>query len=493
MGPLRLRPRASSSSPATEPAPAAHRDRWFGALWPLAILFHLAGNGGHLLALDGIGVLQLGLVAAALVQLLVPSDRSALVLAVWYLLVLWLKLPVVGNHEIVLGLMALTVAVAVPMADRRGDGDWMGPAAPVLRAVLLVAYGFMALSKWNRAFFDPDVSCAVVFGDDLLGPIGLAPTDHGAIAWLAIVATAVIETAVPVTLGVRRLRRIGVPMAVGFHGVLALDPVSHVWDFSAALLPLFLLFASAGVRHRLDLVVDRARRLPRRTAVLAAAVVVCGHAVAQLAWVRGGTPPWPVAFPLWLALWAGTLTVIAIQWRAAASAKERGAIGDAGGVGRPGVPAGLWLVVALAAVNGASPYLEWRSAAAFNMYSNLAIVDGTSNHLLVPALRDVPDTSSVVKILDADGDPALDHYRERDLRLPAANLHRHLRNNPDLEPVIDRGSGPERVGVQPSADGGLRSLWETIGHKLAFRRAVDGAAADGDGPARCQRSWGPLG
>ena len=40
--------------------------------------------------------------------------------------------------------------------------------------MLLVAYAFAALAKWNTGFLDPTVSCAVVYTDQWLGGFGLA-------------------------------------------------------------------------------------------------------------------------------------------------------------------------------------------------------------------------------------------------------------------------------------------------------------------------------
>ena len=461
-------------------------DRWFGVLWPLAVLLHLAGNPAHLLALNHIGVMQLAVVAAAVGLLVAPSGPAAVGLAGTYLVVLWLKLPVVGNHEIVLGLTALVVLVAVMAAERIDhpdrNGDWVGAAAPTLRVMLVVAYGFMALAKWNRGFLDVVHSCAVLFGDEMLGGFGLGPGAHRPIAWLVIAASIAIETAVPILLVVRRTRLIGVPLAIGFHGFLSLDPASHIWDFSSALLPLFLLFAGAQVRARLDGFADRLHAVGRTTALGGAGLLVATQAVVLLAWIRFGTPPWPVAYPLWLAVLA-LVALVLFQHRVEPTVALAGEASlELGRTAR----VALLAVVTLAALNGVAPYLELRSAAAFNMYSNLAVVDGTTNHLLVPALRSTPEAPTFVRILDADGDANLDHYHRNDLLLPAATLERHLAANPGLAPVVQRGDGPETVAAASTADGS--GLLGTVVHKLGFRRAVDGA-----GTHRCGRAWGPLG
>ena len=76
--------------------------RWLSILWPLAILFHLAGNGGHLLALTSVGMLQVGLVILAGWTLVQPRPAVAAGLAALYLTVLWIKMPAVSYTHLTL-------------------------------------------------------------------------------------------------------------------------------------------------------------------------------------------------------------------------------------------------------------------------------------------------------------------------------------------------------------------------------------------------------
>lgn len=135
------------SGPARRPPGGA----WFASLWALAILLHLAANDGHLLAGDRIGLAQLLLTVWAAVTLLWPSARAVGALAVMYLVVFWMKSPVVGNHEVLLALGSTTMAIAV----FRRPKSWAAMVAPAGRWVLVVAYGFIAFSKLNWGFFDP--------------------------------------------------------------------------------------------------------------------------------------------------------------------------------------------------------------------------------------------------------------------------------------------------------------------------------------------------
>ncbi|MEM7325333.1 MAG: hypothetical protein AAF531_19755 [Actinomycetota bacterium] len=496
-------------------------------LWPAAILFHLAANGHHLVPLDRIGGLQLLLAAAAVGAIVRPRPWLSAALGATYLLVFWLKLPVVGNHEVLLALVALAVVIAVPHAARRGTW-WVPVAAPAIRSALLIGYGSIAISKLNTGFFDLAVSCAVVFADELLGPFGPGGGPVGLPAWSAVWLTAGIELVIPVLLVVGRTRRLGLAVALTFHLVLALDPVSHIWDFSATLLPMFLLFGSTELRRTLDRAADRIRGVPKRelTLLLVTLCSVQGLFLLLTA-VRGAEPdgssvlwslvgPWFPAYPVWLVVGGGTLALACRAVRRP-SAPGRSPFGDepVGGTdvqrgadpGRDGAERGnrpgrehrlrpaapLLIVVGLAMLNGLGPYLEYRSAAAFNMYANLAVVDGRSNHLIVPAVRSADGEPSVVRLHAAAPDSALVHYLEADLLLPAENLDRYLREHADQDPLVSRPGGPIRsarsLGFGGDTQGGMvADVTDTLRHKLGFRRAVDGTGAH-----RCQRAWGPIG
>ena len=115
------------------------------------------------------------------------------------------------------------------------------------------------------------------------------------------------------------------------------------------------------------------------------------------------------------------------------------------------------------------------------MYSNLAVVDGTTNHLLVPAGARLSDAHArLVEITEAEG-LDLDFYIDSDWRLPEVMLIDHLADRPGAV-VLGRVGGDEVrfTGGERHA----RPLWQ---RKLQVFRAVDGS-----GPVGCQPSFGPA-
>ncbi|MDH3295586.1 MAG: hypothetical protein OER95_14800, partial [Acidimicrobiia bacterium] len=199
--------------------------RWLARLWPLAILFHLAGNSEFIAALVNgrpttVALAQVGLAATAVLLLANPTPPVGMMLAALFLAVTWLKTPRIGNHEVLLALVGAVLLLSALFFDDR----WLARAAPALRWLFVISYGAMALSKLNEGFLSSQVSCAVVFGDELGRWIGIEASSNPHLSRAAIVIAVVTELSIPVLLVGRRWRNLGVLVGLVFHTGLALDP-----------------------------------------------------------------------------------------------------------------------------------------------------------------------------------------------------------------------------------------------------------------------------
>ncbi len=463
--------------------------RWLTVAWPLALIFHLLANVS---AIPVAAVLQLVAAVVAVLVLLRPRLIYVGVLAAVFPVITYLKAPFVGNHELILAFSAWVVMASVISSRRR----WPATALPLLRWVLIIAYGSIAISKLNRSFLDPSVSCAVQFADEFSTWIGFRASEVRSLSLAAIWATVVIELAIPVLLLVRRLRLIGVVVALCIHFALALEPASHVFDFTATLFPLFLAFAPVEIRERIsDRIDDLAGGLGRSLLALGALTVMVASVVVVAA---TPAPPWAVPYPAWLLVGTTTLWWVLTGIRSRLRA-GRGWDGDP--VTGPRRPALLLPIVLLLVVNAVSPYLGLRTATAFNMYSNLETVEVDGDHLLFSGVDGVR-SHELVRIVDAPDDHPLDYYVTEDRAVPADNLRWYQRerlasadspgeaSNADEEVVLEwlvstSADPPTRLSDLDPGPGGWRS---TLAHKFGFIRPVDLSS-----PARCLRSWGPAG
>ncbi len=463
----------------TEPPQPNRPARWFCVAWPLAVLFHLVGNPYHLLVGDVVGRFQIALALAALWLLAESSSAdsgrgrpaAAAVLGALHLVVLFLKLPVVGNHEVLLGLIALSAVLSVAVGGRR----WFDISAPSLRYALIVSYAWIAWSKLNTGFLDPEVSCAVVFGDEMGEWVGLAVSES--VFWSAavITITLLVESSVPLLLLWPATRTIGVLVGMGFHFGLALDPVAHVWDFSSVLVALFLLFSPLDVQLGLD---RRVRGLADRHGRYFLVLLVAMALAVDSIIVKAGQPQWWLAYPLWFIYGgAAALLVVRTLWRGHRSAE----VSEATPLGRC-APVGL-VVVAFALLNGLSPYLELRTAGAYNMYSNLHTAQGDSNHLVVRrTLPLIPQ--DLWSVAEADGDDALGVYSLESLLVPERNLARFVAGGGTSQATLYRA---EEALSLDQIDLDTDGFGFVIGSKLGALRAVDPME-----PKRCLRTWGPA-
>lgn len=464
------------------------RHRWFMVAWPLAIIFHLLANISNIpLA----AALQLVAAVMAALVLLRPRLSYVLTLATVFPIITYLKAPFIGNHEMILAMTALVVLASGLASGHR----WPATALPILRWLLIIAYASIAISKLNRSFFDPSVSCAVQFADEFSGWLGFRVSDFRSLSLAAIWTTVIVELSIPVLLVVRRLRVVGVLVAMVFHFILALEPAGHVYDFTATLFPLFVAFAPATVRETISDRIDRlAGGLGRTAIAFGSLTVIVAHLTVIVA---TSAPVWTVAYPVWLIV--GTTALWWVFSSIVARSRERGSwSGDR--VAARGPLAIVVPVVAILAVNAAAPYLQLRTAAGFNMYSNLETVGVDGDHVL-SGLLDGVRSHELVLITDAPEDHPLAYYVTEGRALPADNLRWFQRDRRAVASPAELASDDEvtlqwLAGSAAVDDPGRLSdvevgdgAWsERLAHKLGFVRAVDLSS-----PAGCLRTWGPAG
>jgi hypothetical protein len=316
-------------------------------------------------------------------------------------------MPMTGNHWLAAGLVSASVLVTGSREER------LFPAA---RLILVAFYSFAAFAKINTGFFDPEVSCAVFFANQNLESWGLP--NIGANSYLArstIWATVAIELAVVPLLLIRRTRYWGVLLGSVFHVLISFDLAQHFYDFTAVLLPLFALFLPETTLGTIRFAPEGVRDAIKK--VLSSLVV----AVSALLVLTASLPLTALSFRLltllpfllWIPfalLWLRWLFQLrprpfAISWRT----------GFGGAV-----------VVALAVVNGATPYTEVKTAYGFNMYANLVTAQGETNHLLISGTWPLRDGYEGPVEIVSSNDPGLRSYRELGYQIAHPQFQRYL-------------------------------------------------------------------
>ena len=432
-------------------------------LWAIAVLAHIIGNPrfGQLTPPTALGVSTAILAVTAAMLLARPTRPRLTTVNVLVLVLAWFEAPVIGNHW----LLAAVVAAVMLVADRRDEAwTWFAPTA---RLILLAFYTWAAFNKLNGGFFDPSTSCAVVYANQWLAAIGMPGLPAQASgASVVAVATAAVELSVPLLLLARRTRTIGVVVASAFHLFLSFDLGQHFYDFTAVLLPLFVLFLPDDGIRTLDKAFarDRIRLFVPVVGGIALIGLFPQTRIVDVVVSQAVFVPWAV-FTVWYLWW--------LAGRGAASVPV-----DL----RPPSPL-AWVVVALVVFNGLTPYLEVKTATSWNMYSNLVTAGGHSNHLVLRRTLPLTDVQEHLVTVVGSDDPGLSTYVGSGYALPERNLAQYLVERPDVAVTYQQDG---HVAFAHGSD--VARPLDPVRARLQYFRAVDLET-----PARCKLSWLPAG
>jgi hypothetical protein len=354
----------------------------FALLWPLALLMDLL-TFPHWLHTP-LGIL---LAAAIFANLLFPG-RTALfaLLCLIDLAHVFSRSPITPNHTIFHSFVHLAFLLTLLLRC---------PAhfAPTVRYLTLAVYAISFFHKLNADFLHPTISCASELTLTILRRFAMAPSDFSSSipAW----ATLFCESFIPLLLLFPRTIPAALLLAIAFHGVLSLVPVSGVYSFSATMLAALVLFLPAQT------VTPYLRYLRPLVLLFALSLLL---PLSPLWYFRLGFLAW-FAIPLGL-LWA-----------------LRGAHTP------PPLPRPSWLASTLLLLflcNGFAPYLGLHTLRTFSMFSNLRTEGGRTNHWLIPtSLQLFPYQRQLANILETNN-PALQFYADRLERLPLHELRRRL-------------------------------------------------------------------
>ncbi|MEX0698351.1 MAG: hypothetical protein WD651_02255 [Acidimicrobiia bacterium] len=436
------------------------RERIFSRLWGVALVAHVAGNWAQPDIPKPVGWANLAVGLVGVFLALRPGRRLLLAASVLVVTSVILEMPVTGNHWLLAGLVSAAILVT------GGQPSTLFPAA---RMILLIFYAFAAFAKLNTGFFDPTVSCAVFYSNQWLDGFGLGPlTTDSAGATMAVWGSVLVESAVPILLVVRPLRPWGVVLGTVFHTVISFDLNQHFYDFTSVLLPLFFLFAPAGMVQQVERswahVPPRARRL-----VMAGFLTLGGAIVVSAVLpLTSFTAALVTAVPFFLWIPFGIWFVVVLVRALAPGEKLNWSM-------RPLAA----LVVTITFLNGLAPYTELKTAHSFNMYANLLTAGGESNHLLVTRTMPLREGyTDPVEILDSS-DQGLLAYRDAGYLIAYPQFRQYLVRRPEVSVDYLRGGvsySVPRVGERGSLAAPVPWWW----------RYFPLRAVDTQRPPRCQ-------
>lgn len=400
------------------------------------------------------------------------SRRTLLLLLVVMMVDGWLHMPMHSNHTILKNFFLLAVVCGGAYSALRGY-SWAAffrDVAPVGRALLLIMYVFGVFHKINTGFLNPDVSCANALWQEMPPP--LVWLDGAWLRYLTIYGTFIVEGLIFVFLLVPALRHWGIVIGIGFHLLLALSGYAFYSAFSMLSLAMHVLFLSPQAAGRI-----MEAPLWRNTMGL---------------WrsIKGKLLIGAYALALVYYSYVGAYTVVALFWLAIALpflwlVMRYGHRAGDDAHGWIFISPRWWLnvVTLLFFFNCITPYLGLKTAQSMNMFANLRLEGGVSNHLV---LRNAPGPfdylADVVKIDGASGSPYLNYAQSKELHLTYYALLDHVERNPWVTVSYERNgqSYPEMTALD------LQDDMEQLLHPRWVRKWFHFRLADLKEPVVCE-------
>lgn len=396
--------------------------RVFAMCWAFALIVHHHFGHGTLEPLQILEIL-----AAVLVLSFPANWRLFAILAATQIVTYLSRMPVASNHYTVMLFGNVAVLVATWTAWRshpepeRSDAVYRQLRA-VMPWLLVVLYFWGTLHKLNTAYLNPRVSCGAELMARLESAVGLEPAPLT--AWLAILSTFLCEGGALFLLATRWGWAPAVVFILPFHLAIGATGFAYYVDFSALMLAMFVplydderLTPLRRLWLRLSPALEKLRRARR---VLPALVLVLIYSYVSLSTstVRFG-PELLVAGALGCLLYAAlaACAVHAIKHRRISGPRPLGRLS-----------VGLAAVVTVFFLNGASPYLGFKTESSIAMYSNLK-TEGASNHLFMPASWQLTNLQTPVRV-HRTNIKSLKRYRQSELGVTWFELWRAVKQSP---------------------------------------------------------------
>lgn len=336
--------------------------RLFNIFWALAHYFHY--QWGYIL-LSGTDSIELyfALVCTGFAMLLLIFPEKLIylkLLAISQISEFIYLSPDVPNHWTLTAFINLTVLLSFYKKDR-----WYIFFAYSAQKSIIIFYFFAFFWKLNTGFLNPEYSCANIFMDHITSTyLGLKLQGN----LIVPVLTLLTELLIPLLLFFSGSRICGVILALCFHYFLALDVQKFFLNFSCVMFSLLFLFLPYRVVDKIKF-----RYINYLFAFTGLFLIIALQFNISKSWFIDRQIFWMLygSFVLYL--------LVRSSQNLQADSRQI-------------CPTLLsFLIPVLVFLNGISPVLGFKTASAWQMYSNLEISDKDSNHYLIDKSLDLLD------------------------------------------------------------------------------------------------------
>lgn len=458
------------------------RFKIFSFLWAQAMLFQLASVLWFHANITcnpptPSGLFELGQLVFCLGLILKPGSIQLLSFAAIFNLADYIyQLPHSPNHRLITAFVNLSFLLCLSVCKLKKKNLTEAiekEFIPLIRCFIPVIYFFVTFHKLNPDFLNPETSCSAAFYRHIIATLPLAPDDYWVFSSLPYI-TLIIEGALAFVFLFPLLRPWGLALALCFHSILTLDVVKHFFDFSSTMIAILSLYLNEGFLKNLVSgrpFIKTSIRLPSFNSVRYPAILIYLSAMSFGLFLDSPISTrlfFEIRQLLWWVLNALIIVLFILNFRSLL--KESPALRI--------LPRGIWpyMVLAIFTFNGITPYLGLKTRSSFDMYSNLQILAGGSNHFLIknPPLL-LPYATDLVQIRQTNIQ-SQDELTAGNLRVPFIELKRLYQNTPEAE-VTYVHNGEELKASPSEAPEELTKAFTLWQKKLLWYRpvATDGA------------------
>jgi hypothetical protein len=361
--------------------------------------------------------------ATALLVLMRPSSARALFFLMLASLISTIaQAPAQSNHTMLRTMVIVGYWLSFIYTFIRGKpvSEIYGNFVLAGRGALLVMYFFGIFHKLNTDFLNPETSCAVRLWQDM--PLPLSAMQGPFADAMTIYGTYTVEGSIMLMLIYAPTRYLGMVFGIFFHLLLGLSDYAAYVAFTTLSISLHVLFLNNTQTQRILQSTDMAAIQMRMQQPI--------YRVAFLALLIGGAfTMYQRAFGLsnlYLLPFVLPLCYLIIRHGHEGNGKEKPSHSRAAYV----IGA---LVTALYFANGAVPYFGLKTAQSINMFANLRLEAGVSNHVVFTN-RPGPFhyLENVAVIVETGGSRHLRYYQGNEFGIVFYDLLAHLDENPDL-------------------------------------------------------------
>ena len=341
----------------------------------------------------------------------------------------WLQAPSLSNHTILKNFLLFGSLLAAAWHSIRGNSfeNFMRSVIGISRWLLLIMYFFGVFHKINAGFLNPETSCSTALWEQM--PAWLGWISFSSFGHLTSWGTLVIESAIGLSLLSPRFRRFGILSGIVFHSLLALSGYALYATFSMLSLLLHLSFISSrDARCITSSDLWKKWRAIRRTRTGLIATLAFAGLLCVLAWNRS----YAQVGLIWIILVSPLVIMLITQPSVRDHIGPRQLL-----VLEPKL---LYIVPLLFFFNGFAPYIGLKTAQSMNMFANLSLEGGKSNHYLIRNVGPFGYLDDIVIIKDASGSSDLVSVATQGLGMVYYDLLDQLDREPDASVTFVRDS-----------------------------------------------------